>query len=119
MALFNSKFNQGYIYTEIVDDTRHPLFEEVKPLTPHQMLLRVANGQPISCSKPNSERIMFNNRFFDMEKLDVIDTLRLQQKELAKRFNRPQSVGAETPLSSSAPGDTNDENLDPKRSGGS
>lgn len=57
----------------------HPLKEVTPPLTPAQMLRRIANGQPISASTPTIN-LPINNKFFT-EKFDVIDTaLRLDKK---------------------------------------
>lgn len=57
----------------------HPRKEITPPLTPAQMLRRLANGQPISASKP-TPNMPINNKFFT-EKFDVIDTaIRLNKK---------------------------------------
>lgn len=57
----------------------HPLKELTPPLSPAQMLRRLANGQPISASTP-STNFPINNKFFT-EKFDVIDTaLHLDKK---------------------------------------
>lgn len=65
----------------------HPLKEINPPLTPAQMLRRLANGQPISASKPTSN-FPINNKFFT-EKFDVIDTaLRLDKKLKAEELEK-------------------------------
>lgn len=67
----------------------HPKKEVTPPLSPAQMLRRMANGQPISASKP-IPNMPINNKFFS-EKFDVIDTaiklnkkLRADEAEKAK-----------------------------------
>lgn len=57
----------------------HPRKETTPPLSPAQMLRRLANGQPISASKP-TPNMPINHKFFT-EKFDVIDTaIRLNKK---------------------------------------
>ena len=110
MPIFRTKFSPKSRYTELVDNNRHPLFEDVKPLTPQQMLVRCANGQPISVHKP-TEQIKLNSKFYqDGDKMDVMDTIRLQLKEKSKK------LGAVNTLSSTAPSDTNSKIEESKRS---
>lgn len=116
MPIFKTKFSITSRYTEIEDNNRHPLFEDVKPLTPQQMLVRCANGQPISVHKP-TEQIKLNSKFYqDGDKMDVMDTIRLQLIEKSKRISDSKSDGAVNTLSSTAPTDTIEEKKESKRS---
>ncbi len=116
MPIYQTNFTRKTRHTELIDNNRHPLFEDVKPLTPQQMLVRCANGQPISVHKP-SDQIKFNSRFYqEGDKMDVLDTIRLQLIEKQKKFSGAKPDGAVAPLSSTAPTDTNDEEQGSQRS---
>lgn len=87
MPLFKTKFHVDYRHIDIVDDTVHPLFESIKPLTPSQMLRRAMNGQPINVHNySNEERLIFQKRFFGGDKLDVYDSVLLAKNRLAEKF---------------------------------
>lgn len=80
-----SKFHITKPFTEVVDNERHPLFQDVTPLTPQQMLYRQQQGMPISVSTPEA-RFTINNKFHSGDKLDVYDTLYRQKKKLDSKI---------------------------------
>lgn len=103
MPLFKTPFTKNEFFTETVDTTVHPLFDSIKPLTPKEMLQRSVKGLPLNVRDYSSEeRIMFNNRFFGSEKLDVYDSIRLEQKRLQEKKDK----GTVEALSSTVPADT-------------
>lgn len=88
-----SKFHITKPFTEVVDNERHPLFQDVTPLTPKQMLYRQQQGMPLTVSKPEA-RFTINNKFHSGDKLDVYDTLYKQKKSLDSRMKNADSTAA-------------------------
>lgn len=90
-----SKFHIAKPFTEVVDNDRHPLFQDETPLTPQQMLYRQQRGMPITVSTPEA-RFTINNKFHSGDKLDVYDCLYKQKKSLDAKIKNAATVKAAT-----------------------
>lgn len=108
-----SKFHITKPFVEPVDDRAHPLFEDVRPMTPKEMLYRQSKNMPISVSTP-AQRVKVNDRFHSGDKFEVYDYLNSKLTDVKSKINFKKSYsksdGTIETLSSIVPSDTANEN---------
>lgn len=94
--MFKTQFTNKHRHTVCISTETHPLFEEVSPLTPAQMLRKVANGQPLSCPLPKPN-LPLNHKFFN-DKFDILDTAIAVNRRLSEETKRQMKEQRELEL---------------------
>lgn len=94
--MFKSQFTSKSRHIVNISTDVHPLFEQTTPLSPAQMLRKVANGQPLSCPLPKPN-IPLNNKFFN-DKFDILDTAIAVNRRLTEEAKRQMKEKREKEL---------------------